>query len=1120
MTTPNNFRVKNGLSVANGVTVSAGNVVITGGQLVIGATAINATSLSAEANNAYTNAITIAANASNLTSGTVAIARIPTADSVSNTSISHVPTANNVKTAYDAAIAANTLANTAATSAGAAYTNAVSYTDTKIGTANTAMVANADAAYTNATIFAANASNANNGTLAFARLPSLFVGTTTIQSTSAAQAVSGITTLAAGNTTITGDMTVSGNLTISGTTTNIDSTNLLVEDKNIILGDVATPSDATADGGGITLKGATDKTFNWIDATDSWTASEHIDLAAGKTFKIGNTTIANSTALGTGIVASSLTSVGTLSSLTLGGAASGITTLAAGNTTITGFANVTTTIQGGSSLTIAGAASGITTLAAGNTTITGFANVSTRVNSAILSVGSSFIANSTGVTSTGFGKFDTSVNSAIFTVGHAFGSSFIANSTQVTLGSDFFGTAVRLSANGSVGAAGQVLSSNGSVGSPYWANFPETEPTIQAVASGILGDGSAVVLNANGTVSFVGQTMGALSSGASAEFLSTEVGSEISAVYDSSQERVVIAYRDGATGKAKVGTVSGNTISFGTAVQFSNATFNYLSATYDTAQQRVVITYSDSSAGKGKAIVGTVSNTSISFGTEAEFDSSACNNISYVSTVYDTAQQKTVTIYKKNNNNTSLAIVGTVSNTSISFGTAVEWANSSTYMDVPFAAYSPTSGKVVVAYRGESNVNGGTAIVGTVSGNSISFGTPATFNTSYTDSISAGYDNTSGRVVIAYRGTSNRGFATVTTISGTNISFGTPVGFTGDSDTYSTSVVPYTNGIIVSYMDGGNSYFGTARTGTVTGKSISFGDPVVFESANSTGVDSITSAFHSAQNKIVVASRADTNDRGRSSVLQATAGSTNLTSNNFIGFSSATYANGATAVIQIAGAIDDAQSGLSSGQSYYVQPNGGLGLTANSPSVFAGTTASENRIIVKGFSSDAKIVVGLGNTSAPSYTFTGDTDTGMFSPAANTLAFSTAGTEVARLTSAGYLEAVYSDDVVALGNTGATANIDLRQGTVFTATLTANCTFTLQNPNANANRGSSFTLILTNDATASRTVAWAGGAFRFPGGAATLSRTTTANAVDIWVFFTPDNGTTYYGNISMKDVKA
>jgi hypothetical protein len=130
-----------------------------------------------------------------------------------------------------------------------------------------------------------------------------------------------------------------------------------------------------------------------------------------------------------------------------------------------------------------------------------------------------------------------------------------------------------------------------------------------------------------------------------------------------------------------------------------------------------------------------------------------------------------------------------------------------------------------------------------------------------------------------------------------------------------------------------------------------------------------------------------------------------------------------------------------------------------------------------------------------------------------------ASTQMA-LTVDGFLEAVYSDDVVALGNSGTATNIDLRQGNVFTATLTGNCTFTLTNPNANTNRGSSFTLILTNDGTAGRTVAWAGGTFRFPGGAASLSRTTTANAVDIWVFFTPNNGTTWYGNISMKNMIA
>ena len=94
------------------------------------------------------------------------------------------------------------------------------------------------------------------------------------------------------------NLTLSGDLTVNGTTTNINSTNLVVEDKNIVLGDATSPTDTTADGGGITLKGATDKTFNWVDATDSWTSSEHINLASGKDLKVNGTAVISSTAGG------------------------------------------------------------------------------------------------------------------------------------------------------------------------------------------------------------------------------------------------------------------------------------------------------------------------------------------------------------------------------------------------------------------------------------------------------------------------------------------------------------------------------------------------------------------------------------------------------------------------------------------------------------------------------------------------------------------------------------------------------------------------------------------------------------------------------------------------------
>lgn len=137
--------------------------------------------------------------------------------------------------------------------------------------------------------------------------------------------------------TVTSNLTISGDLTVNGTTTTINSTVIAVDDKNIILGDVATPTDSTADGGGITLKGATDKTFNWINATDSWTSSEDIDLASGKVYRVNGTTVLSGSALGSGVTGSSLTSVGTLTSGTWNATTVGVAYGGTGATTLTGL---------------------------------------------------------------------------------------------------------------------------------------------------------------------------------------------------------------------------------------------------------------------------------------------------------------------------------------------------------------------------------------------------------------------------------------------------------------------------------------------------------------------------------------------------------------------------------------------------------------------------------------------------------------------------------------------------------------------------------------------------------------------------------------------------------------
>ena len=127
-------------------------------------------------------------------------------------------------------------------------------------------------------------------------------------------------------------LVLSGDLTVNGTTTTVNSTTLTVDDKNIELGSTASPTDAGADGGGITLKGATDKTINWVDATDAWTSSEHLNLLTGKKFYIAGTEVLSGTTLGSGVTGSSLTSVGTIATGVWNGTAIAIANGGTGST--------------------------------------------------------------------------------------------------------------------------------------------------------------------------------------------------------------------------------------------------------------------------------------------------------------------------------------------------------------------------------------------------------------------------------------------------------------------------------------------------------------------------------------------------------------------------------------------------------------------------------------------------------------------------------------------------------------------------------------------------------------------------------------------------------------------
>ena len=411
---------------------------------------------------------------------------------------------------------------------------------------------------------------------------------------------------------------------------------------------------------------------------------------------------------------------------------------------------------------------------------------------------------------------------------------------------------------------------------------------VNFVASGTIGDGVTVGLNSDGTVTAVAEAPN--SAGTPSVFESAN-SYYISATFDSDSNKVVIAYRNFGNsnyGTAIVGTVSGTSISFGSPTVFESASIAYTATTYDSTNNKIVIAYQDGgNSDYGTAIVGTVSGTSISFGSATVFESAATQ---WLSTSYDSTNNKIVIAYQDGgNSNYGTAVVGTVSGTGISFGTAAVF-ESATVAYIA-ATYDSTANKAVIVFRDDGNSDRGTAIVGTVSGTSISFGSAVVFNSASTNYLSATYDTVAKKVVIAYK-------------------------------------------------DSGNSGYGTAIAGVVSGTSIEFNSEAVFESATSSY---IASTYDSNSQKVVIAYRDDGNsDFGTGVVF--TVGSSNAA--DFIGISDAAISDTATGSVIVQGGVSENVSGLTANTDYYVQADGSLSTTVSS--VPAGRALSSTSILLEG----------------------------------------------------------------------------------------------------------------------------------------------------------------------------
>jgi hypothetical protein len=474
----------------------------------------------------------------------------------------------------------------------------------------------------------------------------------------------------------------------------------------------------------------------------------------------------------------------------------------------------------------------------------------------------------------------------------------------------------------------------------------EKDAQVRAVASGALPSGDTVVVNSDGTVSVVagsGDPQGVTSL--------TKIANNQEyprAVYDSNAQKIVYFYRDGSNagrGAAVVGTVSGSSISFGTPTLFtaSGATANWISAAFDEDNNKVIVSYArDYGPIEGWAVVGTISGTSISFGSEARFETGLPL---YTSTTYDTTNNKVVIAYKdQSNSNYGTAVVGTVSGTSISFGTPAVFSSSeANYTNIDFDS---SAGKVGIIYNGWNGSSyEGFGVVGTVSGTSISYGTPVGISTSAYWVI-AGYDASAGSFSAVYYDSTSKTYVIAGQISGTSFSFGSAVeigtstmnargGFAYDANAqksvfnYSQATRPH----VLSVKISGTTV--TIDTPTELSSSISYrGGGNVY--------------VPSVQKVVLFVNDTSDSESGNYYIFTTDSLTTNLTSENFLGFADSGYADGQSAAINSTCTVDRNQTSLTAGQTYYVQADGSLGTTAANPSVVAGTAISSTEIIVKG----------------------------------------------------------------------------------------------------------------------------------------------------------------------------
>jgi len=479
--------------------------------------------------------------------------------------------------------------------------------------------------------------------------------------------------------------------------------------------------------------------------------------------------------------------------------------------------------------------------------------------------------------------------------------------------------------------------------------------TFEATVTGTLSDGQPVIINTDGTIS--GVSTSAVTQSAGPGYRSSPGGAGAYNDYAYiGNNKIVAVYADGSNnnyGTAVVGTISGNTITFGTPQVFHSHRVNYTSVVYDSGNDRFVVSFGDgnqggASSGNGKSRVGQVSGTSITFGTLTQFHG---GNTAYIDSTYDSTSGKIVISFEDFTANYGKVCIGeiTAGTTNITFGSDTKYHGNSN-VTVSAVQFDPSTNRIFVAFRNWADNNNSWGVVGTISGTSVSFGTATVTNTTAFGDPTSAYDPNSQRISIAYYDARDNDIGKSYTVS---IDPSNNTYSASSTTTFSSSVLLGTRHVydtlaqkyVVFYRDR-TAQKAYAKAGTFN----SSDNTITWESTQTLvlnqDMNPTTATYDTDSNKPIVGiSSGSSIDYAH--VFTTGRIGTNLTTENFIGFSDAAYSNAQTGRVQIVSSVDDAQTGLTTAAKHYVQTDGSLSTSAGNPSVFAGTAISATKIQVK-----------------------------------------------------------------------------------------------------------------------------------------------------------------------------